>query len=131
VAQADRQRTAWGNDLAVNLARELGVGPDLYLMSLVVLEVPAAGQPATDHHALIGHVSGQHATGQQCPAQGALWRDDADIQEVIVQPSAREQHEPAWQYPDVSHHDRPRPPDQRLATVETHLKLMGPAVEAR
>src|ERR1019366_8515299 len=49
VAQADRQRTAWGDDLAVNLARELGVGPDLYLMSLVVLEIPAAGQPATDH----------------------------------------------------------------------------------
>ncbi|HLN05028.1 MAG TPA: hypothetical protein VK217_02020 [Acidimicrobiales bacterium] len=134
--QADRQRAAWGDDLAVNLARQLDVGPDLHLMSLVVLEVPvgrvpAAGQHATDHYAISGHVSGQYATGKQCPAQGAFWRDDADVQEAVVQPRAWEQHESAWQDPDVSHHDRLRPPDQRLATVEAHLKLMGLVVEAR
>jgi hypothetical protein len=42
MAQADRQRTAWGDDLTVNLTRQVDVGPDLHLMSLEVLKVPSA-----------------------------------------------------------------------------------------
>jgi hypothetical protein len=73
----------------------------------------------------------QHGTGQQCPAHGALRSDDAYVQEAVVRPCVWEQHEPAWQDPEVSYHHRLRPPNQRLTTVEAHLELMGLAVEAR
>jgi hypothetical protein len=120
-AQAYRQRTAWGDDLAIDLSGHVSVGPDLHVMSLVVLKVPAAKVSTAE----------QHATGQQCPAHRTLRSDKAHVQEPVVQSCLREQHEPAGQDPDVSHHDRLRPPNQRLTTVEAHLELMGLAAKAR
>ena len=121
MVQGYRQRTARGDDLAVNLTRHVSVGPDLHVTSLVVLKVPAAKVSTAE----------QHATGQKCPAHGTLRSDEAHVQEAVVQSCVREQHEPAWQYPNVSHHDRLRPPNQRLTTVEAHLELMGLAAKAR
>jgi len=103
-------------------------------MSLVMLEPAASVLPAVQRvsgYTTKAHLSHQHPTGEQCPIQSSFRRNDTDVQETVVQPSAREQHEAAWKNPDISHHDGVGSSGQWLASVEAYLKLVGLALKAR
>ena len=113
-ARADRygQRPARRDDLAVDLPRQVGGGGDLHPPGLEPFQRPA-----------LTAAPGQDPGRRERPAERTRGREDAHVEPPVVQPGLGQQHEASRQQACVPDHHAPRPPSQRLASVQAHGEL--------
>ena len=106
--------------LAVDLAGQFPRGVDLHAAGLVPFQ-----------RAAITTARGQDAVGHPRPAERRRGREDAHVEQAVVQAGPGQQPEPAGQQAGVADHDRPGPPGQRRRAVEPYLERGAAAEDLR
>ena len=112
-ADRDAERLAGRDDLAVDLPRQVGVRADL-----------DAAAPGTARSARSRRGSGPAPARPPGPSPRCRRRQDAHVEQPVVEPGPGQQGEPAGQQPGVGHHHAPRPPVQRLGVVQPDGEIM-------
>ncbi|MBV9204141.1 MAG: diaminopimelate epimerase [Actinobacteria bacterium] len=106
-AHRDAERPAGREHLAVDLPRHVCAGADLDAACLEAFQLP-----------VLATAPGYHPARQARPAGQAGRRQDAHVEQPVIQPGRGQQDEASRQQAGVAHHDASRPPSERRAAVQ-------------